>query len=322
MSAAGGLSAALQESLRCPACGGRFPRPGGGDELRCVEAACRRAYPVVGGVPVLIDERKSLFTPAAIATSMREPARAQRRPGRALVAALTPAISRNVKAQANFARLAGLLAELPAPRVLVVGGGLRGEGFGALLATPGLELLQTDVAPGPHTALICDAHDLPFADASFDAVVAQAVLEHVLDPWRCVEQIHRVLRPAGLVYAETPFMQQVHEGAHDFTRFTHLGHRRLFRRFDELDSGAVGGPGMALAWSWRYFLWSFARGPLAGSLLTTFASFTSFFFKAFDGRLIDRPRALDAAAGVYFLGRRSETMLSDRELVAGYRGAG
>jgi hypothetical protein len=107
--------------------------------------------------------------------------------------------------------------------------------------------------------------------------VAQAVLEHVLDPWRCVEELHRVLASGGLVYAETPFMQQVHEGRFDFTRFTHLGHRRLFRRFEELDSGAVGGPGMALAWSWRYFLWSFARGPLSGSLLTTFASFTSFF---------------------------------------------
>jgi len=199
---------------------------------------------------------------------------------------------------------------------------VRGEGFGALLATPGLELLQTDVAPGPHTALICDGHDLPFADGSFDAVVAQAVLEHVLDPWRCVEQIHRVLKSGGLVYAETPFMQQVHEGRFDFTRFTHLGHRRLFRRFEELDSGAVGGPGMALAWSWRYFLWSFARGRLAGSLLTTLASCTSFFLKAFDGWLIDRPRALDAAAGVYFLGRRSESTLSDRDLVASYRGAG
>ncbi len=84
-------------------------------------------------------------------------------------------------------------------------------------------------------------------DESFDGVICQAVLEHVLDPYRCVEEIHRVLRPNGLVYAETPFMQQVHGGTHDFTRFTHLGHRRLFRKFAEVDSGVVCGPGMALA---------------------------------------------------------------------------
>lgn len=332
MSEPGAISPALQERLRCPACGGRLApgRSARGEVLRCEGQACGRSFPVVGGVPVLVDERKSLFDPERIAASMCAAGEAGRTAGaspapgagRALVHALTPAISRNVKGEANFARLASLLAGRAAPRVLVVGGGIRGEGFGPLLATPELDLLQTDVAPGPSTALVCDAHDLPFEAASFDAVVAQAVLEHVLDPWRCVEELHRVLAPGGLVYAETPFMQQVHEGRHDFTRFTHLGHRRLFRRFEELDSGAVGGPGMALAWSWRYFLWSFARGPLSGSLLTTFASFTSFFLKAFDGRLVDRPRALDAAAGVYFLGRRSETTMSDRDLVASYRGAG
>jgi SAM-dependent methyltransferase len=331
VSAPGSISTALQERLRCPACGGRLSpgRSERGETLRCEGPACGRSYPVVGGVPVLVDERKSLFDPERTAAAMRAAGGAAggatergSGPARALVHALTPAISRNVKGEANFARLAGLLAGRPSPRVLVVGGGIRGAGFGPLLATPGLDLLQTDVGPGPHTALICDAHDLPFEAGSFDAVVAQAVLEHVLDPWRCVEELHRVLAPGGLVYAETPFMQQVHEGRFDFTRFTHLGHRRLFRRFEELDSGAVGGPGMALAWSWRYFLWSFARGPLSGSLLTTFASLTSFFLKAFDGPLIDRPRALDAAAGVYFLGRRSETTLSDRELVASYRGAG
>jgi len=53
----------------------------------------------------------------------------------------------------------------------------------------------------------------------FDAVWIQAVLEHVLDPVRVVAEIHRVLRPGGLVYSEIPFMQEVHEGAYDFTRF-------------------------------------------------------------------------------------------------------
>jgi hypothetical protein len=130
-----------------------------------------------------------------------------------------------------------------------------------------------------------------------------------------------VLKPRGLVYAETPFMQQVHGGAYDFTRFTHLGHRRLFRRFEELSSGAVCGPGMTLAWSYRYFLMSFARSRWARSLASAFASVTSFWLPYFDDLLIDRPAALDGASGCYFLGRRSERSLSDRELVKLYRGS-
>ena len=137
--------------------------------------------------------------------------------------------------------------------MLVVGGSVAGEGFEQLLDDPALELVETDVALGPRTSLVCDAHDLPFADGTFDAVVCQAVLEHVADPPRVVTELRRVLRPGGLAYSEIPFMQQVHEGAHDFTRYTLTGHRRLFRDFAELGSGAVAGPGMALGWSVRAF---------------------------------------------------------------------
>jgi SAM-dependent methyltransferase len=314
------LSPELRGLLRCPACHAELADADA--QLRCTGRDCGRRFPVADGVPVLIDEQRSLFRVDEVVRAGPDGG-GPPGVGRRLVRALTPSISRNVKGAANFARLAYALREQAAePRVLVVGGGLLGEGMQALLDDPEIEVLQTDVRLGPRNGLVCDAHDLPFEDGSFDGVVAQAMLEHVLDPGRCVEEIHRVLSPRGLVYAETPFMQQVHEGAHDFTRFTHLGHRRLFRRFEELDSGAVGGPGMALAWAWRHFLWSQTRSRLAGSLLTTLASFTSFFLKWFDGRLVDRPRGLDAAAGVYFLGRRSERTLSDRELIEQYRGAG
>lgn len=111
---------------------------------------------------------------------------------------------------------------------------------------PGLRLINVDPAPTSSAEIFCDGHDLPFRDGTFDAVIVQAVLEHVLDPHRCVAEIHRVLQPDGLVYSETPFMQQVHMKGVDFTRYTHVGHRRLFREFAELESGVVAGPGTAL----------------------------------------------------------------------------
>ena len=147
------------------------------------------------------------------------------------------------------------------------------------------------------------------------------MLEHVLDPWRVANEIWRVLKSEGYVYSEVPFMQQVHLGAFDFTRFTQLGHRRLWRYFDELRAGAQGGPGMALIWSIGYFMWALLPRPLWAAADRA-ASLLFFWLKYFDDFLVKRPGGIDAASGTYFLGRRRTTPVDDRTIVAGYRGGG
>jgi len=180
--------------------------------------------------------------------------------------------------------------------------------------------IESDVSFGPRTKIIFDAHSIPFADHYFDCVIIQAVLEHVVDPYTCVKEVHRVLKDDGLVYAETPFMQQVHMGKYDFHRFTHLGHRRLFRDFSEIESGTMCGPGMALAWAYSYFIFSFFGSKKMRKLLIPFTNITAFFWKYFDYLLIDKPGSIDAASGYFFMGKKSATRLSDRELLRQYRG--
>jgi len=276
----------------------------------------------VDGIPILINEKNSVFDIGDYQARRNTTFDLHRGKLQEIILGLPPRITANVMAKQNFQRLAEMLhSPSGSSRVLVIGGSILGEGMETLLDYPHIQIIDADVSFGPRTMLICDGHDLPFEDQSFDGVVAQAVLEHVVDPYRCVSEIHRVLKPGGLVYAETPFMQQVHMGRYDFTRFTHLGHRRLFRWFDEIDSGAMCGPGMALAWSYQYFLYSLTRSNIVRKLLRIFASFTAFYLKYFDYYLIRRPAALDAAAACYFLGRKAEYPLCDRELLKLYRGA-
>jgi ubiquinone/menaquinone biosynthesis C-methylase UbiE len=44
----------------------------------------------------------------------------------------------------------------------------------------------------------------PLADASADAVIANQVIEHILDPVKFSREIHRILRPGGRCVVTTP----------------------------------------------------------------------------------------------------------------------
>jgi SAM-dependent methyltransferase len=312
------------ELLRCPSTGEPLLREAD-DVLASADGSHR--YRLLGGIPMLIAPEKSVvslvdYAPPVSASTVR--ARIARL-GRRLIH-MPPTLNSAAGSRDHYQTLAELLvaraADQGPQRVLVVGGATVGDGFEALLDRPEIEVIETDIALGPRTRIVCDGHDLPFVDGSFDAVVIQAVLEHVLDPTRVVSEIHRVLGQAGLAYSEVPFMQQVHEGAHDVTRFTLLGHRRLFRHFDEIESGAQGGPGMALGWSIRYFVMSFARSKAQRALITRLTSLMFFWLKYLDRFVGDRPGGIDAASGTYFLGRRRDAPVDDREVLSGYRGAG
>jgi SAM-dependent methyltransferase len=199
------------------------------------------------------------------------------------------------------------------PAVLIIGGGKIGQGAGSLYDDPDVEIVGTDVYASPYTCLLADAHGLPFPTASFDGVWLQAVLEHALEPATVVAEVHRVLKPGGIVYAETPFMQEVHEGAYDFTRFTLSGHRWLFKNFEQINAGVVSGPGVALVWSIRYL----SRALGSGEALSRLVSLPFFWLRYLD-RLARGRAAADGASGVFFLGRRSEARLSPKAMPSYY----
>ncbi|MBD2014023.1 methyltransferase domain-containing protein [Microcoleus sp. FACHB-53] len=314
------LPTSMHQMLSCPVCRSQLIL--NQEQIECTNPICKTQFPIVDGIPVLINESSSIFSFSDF-LSQKDTTftfQSQSKIKKFLTNRL-PDINANMKGKRNYNKFLELVKKPnERPKILVLGGGIVGDGMEDILSDPSVELVSSDVSFGPCTALICDAHDIPFEDNLFDGVIAQAVLEHVLDPNRCVEEIHRVLKENGVVYAETPFMQQVHMGRYDFTRFTHLGHRRLFRKFEEVSSGPACGPGMALAWSYQYFLLSFVKSSAAKNIVKAFTRLTSFWLKYFDYFLIDKPGTFDAASGYYFIGTKSDRVLGDRELIKLYRG--
>jgi SAM-dependent methyltransferase len=79
-------------------------------------------------------------------------------------------------------------------------------------------------------SLLGDAHHLPFKDAALDMVVSKDTLEHFLDPWCVVQEIHRVLKDGGHLIIWVPFMHPFH--GDDFYRYSPLGLHHLLQNFE------------------------------------------------------------------------------------------
>jgi SAM-dependent methyltransferase len=305
--------------LRCPETGEPLSRTQDGRYA----TDSGRSYAVLNGTPVLVRADNEFFAEQDDDSPHAPDAREWAGWMRALRKRL-PSASLAIGSAERYADLAELLIQDAEhkPRVLVIGGGELGQGMEEFVANADLELVETDVYLGPRVAIVCDAHDLPFAEGVFDAVIVQAVLQHVISPTRVVEEIHRVLRPGGYVYAETPFMQQVHGGSFDFTRFTDLGHRRLFHGFDEVDRGVVCGPAMSLLWSLRYFARAIPRSSLlAAAALDLGVTMMFFWLKYLDVFFVKHAGARDGASGLFFMGRSRLGEIPDLDIIASYLGS-
>jgi SAM-dependent methyltransferase len=82
-----------------------------------------------------------------------------------------------------------------------------------------------------------DAYRLPFADASFDKVIAAEVLEHLPDDARAFAELERVLKPGGKLAVTVPryLPERVCWALSDAYHEVEGGHVRIYRRAQVLD---------------------------------------------------------------------------------------
>lgn len=308
------MRAFLAPLLACPRC--HSPLNAAGQGFACSNAACGLGeFPSCDGKPVLVDFDASILTREFVLATGGGTPGVERHLG--LKAKLRNLITGpNSVAAPNAERMLEEMAKPGGrPRLLVIGSGEIGAGSEAFYAT-NIDVVGVDIYASENVDVIADGHKLPFVDGAFDGVWIQAVLQHVLEPAEIVAEIHRVLKPDGLVYAETSFMQSVCERGFDFVRYTRSGHRWLFRNFAEVASGNVGGPGQSAVWALRYLF----RGLFRSEKIATLLSLAVFPLRFLD-RIIPADFASDAANGVWFLGRRSDVTLSPHDMPGYYPGA-
>ena len=102
--------------------------------------------------------------------------------------------------------------------------------------------VNLDLFPVAGVDVAADAARLPFAEAQFERVECDAVLEHVPDPDRVVREIERVLRPGGYVHLVTPFCHPFHAYPKDYRRFTPDGLIAMAGGLEVVASGWRTGP--------------------------------------------------------------------------------
>lgn len=98
-------------------------------------------------------------------------------------------------------------------------------------------VLNLDALQFPYVDVVNRHPELPFRSNVFEAVVSQAVFEHVPDPFKMAREIHRVLRPGGTVLIDTAFMQPFHGDPEHYFNMTKPGLLQIMQGFEIQDIG-------------------------------------------------------------------------------------
>jgi SAM-dependent methyltransferase len=214
-----------RDHLTCPSCRATLPHP-----TLC--GTCGVKFDDDGGTPVLIDpaaqrivsypfaSKNSTVSEAQLLTVLRLPETDQ---------SLTDLPYHVDRAHAS------IITSLPKGAAILEigcgGGQSRAWYLGRGHRYVGTDISKTRVFEwlrdhgGPD--VLCDAHFLPFKEASFDVVYCAAVFEHLASPILAAQEALRVLKPGGRFLGNASFLEAWHDDS--FFHFTPLGVFELLR---------------------------------------------------------------------------------------------
>jgi uncharacterized protein YbaR (Trm112 family)/SAM-dependent methyltransferase len=202
----------LFDLLACPLCREAVDREAGGARLTC--RGCGHTYPVVDGLPIMLAEPDQ----ATASHPVELPVRAgySRWKERVVLKSLTDA---QIALDFGAGR-----QQMDDPRII-----------------------RMDLVFDPLLDVVGDVHALPFKADALDFVFGGAVMEHLPRPRVAVDEMYRVLKPGGYVYADWNFLAAYHAYPHHYFNTTIHGIGQTFERFTEIARGVGPHHGSAFA---------------------------------------------------------------------------
>lgn len=87
---------------------------------------------------------------------------------------------------------------------------------------------------------------IPVPSQSIDSVVCFQVLEHVNNPEKVINEIHRILKKGGACLLTTHMAAPLHGEPYDYYRFTKYALEHLFRKFKYVEVAPNGGAALSI----------------------------------------------------------------------------
>jgi uncharacterized protein YbaR (Trm112 family)/SAM-dependent methyltransferase len=257
----------LFDLLACPVC--KAPVVRVEEQLTC--RRCSRVFPIVNGVPIMLTQPDAALVPQEDDLRVRQGYSAGK--DRVVLQSLTP------------------------DRIVLDFGSGR-----QALDDPCI--VRMDLTLSPYVDVVGDVQALPFLPDSIDYALGDAVMEHVPRPWQAVDELWRVLKPGGYVYADWNFLVAYHGHPHHYYNATLRGLHEAFARFETIDVGVAPyhGPSYALLSIISTYLKHFkAESRLEREFAYHLSRVLWFPLDEFDERLDSEHRFRVAASG-YFVG--------------------
>jgi len=176
----------------------------------------------------------------------------------------------------NASRIAGRhirdrASEYFSGRLLEIGAGSKIKGL--LVGEFVDEHVGLDIAASPHYTenldIIGSALDMPIDDEEFDCALSTAVLEHLEDPQRALNEAYRILKPGAHAIYTMPLFWHLHEEPRDFFRYTKHGLQHLFTSagFEVVELKPLSGFILTFGTELAYYLRRFKRGRVSKRLV-------------------------------------------------------
>ena len=142
----------------------------------------------------------------------------------------------------NFVQLAVNHMQFPEPIFEFGALQVKGQGGFADLRPlfQGKKYIGCDMREGIGVDRVLNLHHIELPDESVGSVISLDTLEHVEYPHRAMEEIHRVLKPGGIVLISSVMKFPIHNFPFDYWRFTPEGFRSVLKPFESSFVGIAG----------------------------------------------------------------------------------